>query len=298
MKILVTGATGFIGRSLLLALAEGEHKIWAVSRHTQSSGKCNNITWIDADLTKVNWLEQLPSQIDVVIHLAQSRHYREFPDQLDDIFHINVTSTVQLANWARNHGAQQFIYASSGNVYGSNERILKEDDPCHPDSMYGASKLSAELLLKPFSQYFNVTVLRLFGVYGPGQSGTMIPTIIKRFIHGQEITLAENIGVKFNPIYIDDCVAVIQKVMDLKTGTNFEVLNVGGPEIFNLKQLTDELEIISQKTASIRQTTEKPTSLVGSTGKLKGIIKVEDFLSIKAGLEVTYQTMLASEKNQ
>ncbi len=154
MKILVTGANGYLGSALLNIIGnrhlEVIDRLVGVTRGPSNDG-ASSVEWIEADFSLSDWAFRLPDEeFDVIVHLAQSRKYREFPEEVRDIFYVNTRSTVELANWAINHGVKRFIFASTGNVYGFGDRVCKEEDSCNPDSMYGASKLAAEILLAPY----------------------------------------------------------------------------------------------------------------------------------------------------
>lgn len=298
MKILVTGASGFMGRNLLPVLVnqrEG-HLVFAVARRIPNDAH-PAVNWIAADLGNTGWTKNLPDEdIDVVIHLAQSKHYRDFSSQSTDIFNINVRATFELAEWAIKHGVKRILFASTGNVYGSKVCSHHEDDPCFPDTMYGASKLSAEILLKPFSGFLDVLVLRFFGVYGPGQTDAMLPGIIQRFNAGNEITLAENIGVKFNPIYVDDCVAAINQLTSAPIPRRYEILNVGGAEVVDLRQISLLLEKISDKKAVTKVTTDNPKQLVGSIEKLCKTYGFAEKTSFQDGLRRVFNSLTESSE--
>lgn len=298
MKILVTGATGFIGRNLLPVLAhqrEG-HSVSAVARRIPKDANLN-INWIAADLANPGWVKDLPDEdIDVVIHLAQSKHYRDFPIQSTDIFNINVRATFELSEWAMKRGVKRILFASTGNVYGSKACSHREDDPCFPDTMYGASKLSAEMLLKPFSDFLDVLILRFFGVYGPGQTDAMLPGIIQRFNAGNEITLAENIGVKFNPIYVADCVDAINQLTSAPIPRRYEILNVGGAEVVDLRQISLLLERIGAKQAVTKVTTDNPKQLVGSIEKLCKAYGFAEKTSFQDGLSCVFNSLTESSE--
>ena len=290
MKVLVTGATGFVGGRLAEALTTLDfvETIYAVSRgdHVKSSSRLH---WIKADLGQQGWTDHLPNDsIEVVIHLAQSDGYRDFPERVRDVFDVNVKATYELADWSRTHDVKSFLFTSSGNVYGFADKEFQEDDDCCPDSMYGASKLSAEILLKPFAECFGVTVLRLFGIYGPGQKDKLIPDLIDRIQYGKEIVLDAGIGVKLNPLYVTDLTDVIIKLISKAPAPKFEIYNIGGSEIVNIRQLVSELELISGKTARIRETEKPPKILVGSTTKLKRVLSWKAETAIIKGLKKTY----------
>lgn len=298
MKILVTGASGFIGRNLLPVLTKrgARDTVFAVVR-TIPKDAVPNVKWITADLGNVEWTKCLPdAHFDIVIHLAQSKHYRDFPSRVDDIFKINVQATVELAEWALSHGVSRFLFASTGNVYGFRSTVHREEDRCDPETMYGASKLSAEILLKPFSDFMVVLALRFFGVYGPGQMEAMLPGIIQRFNAGDEITLAGNVGVRFNPIYVDDCSAAIYGLTTAVSLSGYEVLNIGGAELIDLRQVSELMERYSGMKAVIRLTSDQPKELVGSNEKLHRLCALTPRTPFQEGFRRTFDWFNDSPK--
>ena len=288
MRILVTGASGFVGRHLLSNLsaqpASEQLALTAVCR-LGSSIPAPRVRWIVADLSDSGWTSALPDEdFDAVVHLAQSKHYREFPAYAGDIFNVNVRSTFELADWAVRHRVKRFVFASTGNVYRTGNTVHHEGDCCEPDTMYGVSKLSAEMLLKPFSSLTNVLVLRLFGVYGPGQADAMLPGVMQRFLAGEEIVLAGNLGVEFNPIYVEDCSTAIGQLLAGPVQPGYQVLNVGGLETVDLRQVAQLLETLTSKKARVRVTADPPKRLVGSIDKLRSAIAFQPATSFAEGL--------------
>lgn len=290
MKILVTGAAGFLGTNLLLALSHADeaNTVLGVVRCLPKN-PCTSVYYLLADLSSPSWTTQLPDEnFDVVIHLAQSRFYRDFPSKAIDIFNINVRATVELAEWSMKHGVQRFLFASTGNVYGQGQVVHREEDACHPDTMYGATKLSAEILLKPFSAYMTILPLRIFGVYGPGQVNAMLPNVMQRFNAGDEITLASNVGVKFNPIFVKDCISAIRRLISLPIPSRFEVLNIGGPEPLDLKYVAELLESFSGRKALTRTTPDPSLQLLGSNEKFFQLCGSSGYTRFDDGLRKTF----------
>lgn len=284
MKILVTGATGFIGKHLLENFTRNSRgQIWCVSR-TPAASLPSGVTPVIASLAEKGWARKLPTGIDLVVHLAQSTRYREFPAAVEDIFRVNVEATLELAEWARRAGARRFLLASTGNVYGHSATESSETDAIDPRTMYAASKASAEYLLRPYAEYFEVLAMRLFGVYGPGQKNTLFPRLISKLATGGEITVGQDVGVRLNPVFVDDCVEVIWRLGSVPLPTRHEIVNVGGREIIDLPCVIRVLEALTGQRAVVRVTDDAPVSLVGSVRKLLSLTGYEGFTPLKEGL--------------
>jgi nucleoside-diphosphate-sugar epimerase len=239
-KILITGGAGFIGNRLVRKL-QGTHEVFAVAR-TLPNMPSDGVNWIEQDLTQTLDYARLPPRVDVVIHLAQSRFYKDFPEHAGDIYNVNVASTFQFLEYARNAGAAQFIFTSTGGLYGYSRNKFVESDPVKVSDFYFTSKYSAELLVNEYQQFFSATILRLFFVYGAGQTPTMlIPRLVRTVLNGGPVLLHGDNGILINPIYVGDVVDVVGAA--LKLGGN-NVMNVGGAEILSLRRVA---EIIGQR---------------------------------------------------
>lgn len=284
MKILVTGATGFIGKRLVENLVHNSRRqVWCVSR-TSAANLPSGVVPVVASLAEKGWTRTLPAEIDIVVHLAQSTRYGDFPASVDDIFRVNVEATLELAEWARQIGARRFLLASTGNVYGHSVTESSETDPIDPRTMYATSKASAEYLLRPYAEYFEVLVMRLFGVYGPGQDNALFPRLISRLASGSEITVGQGIGVRLNPVFIDDCVELIGRLSTIVLPGRHEIVNLGGREIVDLPFVIRLLETLTGRRATVRDTDDTPISLVGSIRKLVALTGYDHFTPLEDGL--------------
>ena len=173
------------------------HEVWAVARKPLSPSPHPSITWLQWDLNHPALPPELPAAADVVVHLAQSEHYRDFPAQAMDVFNVNVASTAMLLDWSRRAGVSQFILASSGGVGGAQRS----------HSYYLASKQSAESLSAGYAALFQVLVTRFFFVYGSGQKrGMLVPRLIDAVQSGDRIPLDGADGPRLNPVHVDDAV--------------------------------------------------------------------------------------------
>jgi UDP-glucose 4-epimerase len=275
-RILITGSTGYIGRNLLRYWLE--HGKGDVVRVDRSTG---------FELAVSGWTRHLHErEVDVVVHLAQSRRYREFPAGAQDMFRVNVASTLELLEWAREHGVRRFIFASTGTVYASSTKKVTETAECEPASMYAATKLSAEHLIRPYGAFFEIVIARLFAVYGPRQRQTLIADMTERIRTGKEISLAAGVGMSLTPLFIEDCVKVFSCLEMAPLANTITILNVAGDEVIGLDGVVAQIASQLHKQPMIRVTDDKPKYLCADNTRLKAYYR-DSFVPFSTGLELT-----------
>jgi UDP-glucose 4-epimerase len=209
------------------------------------------VTWVPGDLRASTLPAGLPSRADVVVHLAQSPHYRAFPAGALDVFDVNVGSTARLLDWSRRAGVQQFILASSGGVSGG-----------QPQSFYLASKASAEALAESYARVFGVLALRFFFVYGPGQKPTMlVPRLIDAIRGHRAVPLSGHDGPRLNPIHVDDAVRAIETAIERRTVGR---IDIAGPEVLTVRQMCESIAARLGRAAEYAcNLDEAPADLIG-----------------------------------
>ncbi len=291
-RILISGATGFLGRHLVESLRK-EHRVFALTRAAGQASDSPNVTWVRQDLCAAPAEAALPDQIDAVIHLAQSRHYREFPERADDIFGVNVHGTFRLLEYARNVGAKRFVLASSGGVYGSSFERLTETAPANPLNFYQSSKFAAELMAGSYGAHFPTIVLRFFFVYGPGQTRMLIPTLLQKVREGRTVTVEGDPGLRINPVFVADAVKVFGPVLRCDRS---DVFNVAGAETVTMTDLVKACSQALGRSARIDHSAARsPGDLVGSTEKLRATLGVDCGTSLEQGLRATVASMASDD---
>ena len=284
MNILVTGASGYIGYHLIQKLVLNDNDIiYGLSRNAVKI-KAPNFKHLNIDLLQQDFVNLLPQNIDLVFHLAQSNEYRNFPEKAVDIFSINVYSTQLLAEWCRKNYVKKFFFTSSGNVYKQQAKLLNEKDTCDPDGFYGSCKYASEILLKPYSEFFQVSILRIFGVYGPEQQKMVIPNIIERVKSESEITMAQNAGLYFTPLFIDDCVEMIMG-LEKTIKDKFSVFNLSGDIRTSIKEIAEITGEILHIKPNLKTTQNSIVYLMGDNEKVKKQIGYSSFISLRYGME-------------
>lgn len=168
-KILLTGASGFVGRATLAALGRRGFEVRAVSR-SHGGSSAGGIEWVRGDLTEPAGWDRLLDSVDVVIHLAGD------PGRgtEDEMMRANAEATAMLARAAATAGVARFVYASTIRVYGHQGRIDAATAPSPADA-YGRSKLAAEAALETEipSGGPTLSVLRPPFVYGADRAGLL-----------------------------------------------------------------------------------------------------------------------------
>ncbi len=234
MAYLVTGGSGFLGGAVLLRLA-ARGEVIGLHRPGSQPAPVEGVRWVSQDLAGP-LSEELPARIDGVIHLAQSRRYREFPDGAVDVYEVNTGATVRLLDYCRRAGASSFTYASSGAVYAAGPQPLKEADVPQPGSFYAASKLAGEQAVEQYRGILRAHALRFFFIYGPGQRNMFIPGLLGRVGEGQDVTLAGPDGIRVNPVYVDDAADAVVATLDL---SDSKTLNVAGPDVVSVREIAE-----------------------------------------------------------
>jgi nucleoside-diphosphate-sugar epimerase len=280
-RILITGATGFIGGHLIRTLRPHQ-EVFGLVRRRPEEGSLQGVHWIEHDLNKPLDHSALPENLDAIIHLAQSKLYKQFPDGAKDIFGVNIQSTFQLLEYGRQAGIECFVFASTGGVYGYSGGRLVETDRVNPQNFYLRSKYTGELLIANYERFFRTVVFRFFFVYGPGQEGMLIPTLVRKILKGETIVIEGNPGLRINPIYIEDAIRVFEPALHLPTSHLF---NVSGDEEVTILGLINLVETTADRKAIVRHSKSKPHGdLVADNRRMKEILNVHPNVSLHEGL--------------
>jgi len=285
MNILITGGNGLLGRALINKLSI-EHNLYVIIRDlTYSNYNMENITIIKSDLAYFD-VNILPKNIDVVYYLAQSNRFREFPEGADDMFQVNIHAPLKIVEWAMKNNVKKFVYASTGGVYTNPNKPVSEFFDINANKkqgFYPDSKLSAEILLKNYAGFFETfVIIRPFFMYGEGQNATMlIPRLINSVKNKLEITLNGKEGIKINPIYIDDAVNSVMKILEIK---GEHIINIAGEDIVSLKELVMKIAKILNKEPDFKYNDTIQNNLIADISMMKELL-VSPKISLQKGLE-------------
>lgn len=232
MRVLVTGATGFVASHLLPALARQGHEVIALGHDRARIPHLPGAEVVESDLATAR---TFPSA-EVVVHLAQANV--PLPDGADQMFAVNTSSTAALLEYARRSGAARFVFTSSASVYGFREGRVCEDDVPRAQDFYSATKLASERLIAAYAPHFASTIFRLVAPYGPGQRNRLIPALADRVRDGRPITLNDGGRPRMNPIYVEDVVRALLAALE---GAETPLVNVAGDETVSIRDLGDSI---------------------------------------------------------
>lgn len=201
MRVLVTGAAGFIGQHVTITLQGAGHEVVGLDVR-KPDGWLDE--WVSVDVTK-----PLPrvEGLDAVIHLAAIAAPRECEKDPGRAFDVNVNGTLQVLRMALESGAKKFVFSSSAHVYDIPPKYFPTDEthPLRLNNTYTTTKILGEQLCQLFWENHGLayTVLRLFNAYGPGQGlGYFIPDMIAKAAKGPIVLQGGNTTKDF--VYVDD----------------------------------------------------------------------------------------------
>lgn len=287
MKILVTGAAGFIGFYTAKALREAGHTVVGLDNlnayydlrlkearlresglpaapphgETVSATEIPGLPayrFIRLDITEGEALNRLfeREKFEAVCHLAAQAGVRYSIEQPQAYIESNLIGFFNVLEACRRFSVAHLVYASSSSVYGLNDKIpYSEADPVdHPVSLYAATKKSDELMSHVYSHLYGLrtTGLRFFTVYGPWGRPDMAPMKFLKAILGGEPIKVYNHGEMYRDFtYITDIVQGIVKVLESPAaeGSPYRIYNIGRGEPVLLTDFIAALEQVSGRTA-------------------------------------------------
>lgn len=279
MRILITGAAGFIGSSLALRLLDEDVQIVGLDNMNDyydpslkeyrlrlleekaSASRGGSFVFVRGDIADKTLVDELFSSggFDVVVNLAAQAGVRYSIENPDAYMRSNVTGFYNILEACRHNPVRHLVYASSSSVYGGNKKVpfSTDDRVDNPVSLYAATKKSNELFAHCYSKLYDIpsTGLRFFTVYGPaGRPDMAYFGFTDKLLKGETIQIYNYGNCRRDFTYIDDIVEGIVRVMarppERKTGEDglpvppYAVYNIGGG---NPENLLDFVQILQEE---------------------------------------------------
>jgi len=279
MKILVTGAAGFIGFHTCLKLVKQGHEVYGIDnindyydpklkfdrlnelgfneavtklfKNEVQSAKFNSLRFSRIDLIDHESIDNLfkQEQFEVVCNLAAQAGVRYSIENPKAYIDSNISGFLNILEGCRNHKVKHLVYASSSSVYGENKKVPFEttDNVDHPISLYAATKKSNELMAHTYGHLygFKTTGLRFFTVYGPWGRPDMAYFLFTDAIsNDQPIKVFNNGEMERDFTYIDDIVNGITKVIEknIDAREHYRLYNIGNNKTESLQDFIINIE--------------------------------------------------------
>jgi UDP-glucuronate 4-epimerase len=287
MKILVTGAAGFIGFHTCIQLLKEHHFVTGIDNlndyyevqlkvdrlielgillnddpkilQTVKSKAYHRFHFNNLDITNRDQILLLmeSEKFDLVLHLAAQAGVRYSIDNPGAYIQANIIGFYSIIECCRKAGIKNFIYASSSSVYGNSKEVPfhEEQQVDLPVSLYAATKKSNELIAHTYSHLYNmITIgLRFFTVYGPWGRPDMAPFLFtKAILDGKPINVFNNGDLRRDFTYIDDIVAGISGVVNKQClPGSYKIFNIGNNKPEKLMDFINLIEKYTGKKAII-----------------------------------------------
>jgi len=257
VKLLVTGAAGFIGSNYVRRLLSGAYpghantSVTVLDKLTYAGVRANldpvarseRFAFVEGDICDGELLAELVPGHDAIVHFAAESHVDRSITGASDFVLTNVLGTQKLLQAALEAGVGRFVHVSTDEVYGSIDTgSWTEDWPLAPNSPYSASKASSDLLARAYHRTFglDVVITRCSNNYGPYQfPEKVIPLFVTNLMDGRQVPLyGDGLNVR-DWLHVDDHCRGIQLVLD--GGRPGEIYNIGGGTELTNKELTYQL---------------------------------------------------------
>ena len=300
MKILVTGATGFVGGHMVPRLLELGHEVYALERHVAGRYSIDSqpraVVYCDLrDFFSVrNTLAEV--QPDIVIHLAAISPVAYSYDHPQEVFSVNTSGTMNLAEACVREvpHLKQFLFAGSSEEYGIQTQFpINENATLRANSPYSASKISADMYLQYLldAHGFPVTVLRPFNSYGrKHDTHFVVERIVTQLLKSQEVRLGD-VSAKRDMIYIDDHVNAYLSCLNNSKAIG-QTINFCTGKAVTIEELVNRIGNIMSVKPNIlpNVTAQRPLDipiLVGDNAKALNIVNWRPEFSLDEGLKLT-----------
>ena len=295
-KIIITGASGFIGYHLTKYLSNNlkNIKVYAVDDLSSSEQKIfpQKVKFLKIDCSKKKILEIFKkTKIDAIFHIAgQASGENSFYETKKDMKN-NLETTLNLSKLCEITNCKKFYFASSMAIYGDLPKSpIGEDSQCDPKSYYSIHKKASEEYLKILSKKrINVTILRLFNVYGPGQNllnnnQGMLKIYLKQLLKSNKIFVKGKLSRYRDFIYIDDVINAFFQAYK-KNRNGYRVYNVGTGNKTTVKELILLISAHLNKKPNIVKLNSTPGDQLGTYADIN---KIKKELNWKPKFQLNY----------
>jgi len=293
MKLFVTGGAGFIGSHVVQRAIEAGHTVTIFDNLSKGFRELADprATFIQGDLAELELVTQALAGHEAVIHLAATSIIQETIDDPAATFRNNVTNGINLLEAMRQTWVSKIINSSTAAVYGEPSSIpIRETDPKHPLTPYGASKRAFELALEAYHASYGMHVisLRYFNAYGPRDEQQprtrAVPKWIGAVLQDKPVEVFWQGRQYRDYVYVGDIAEAHLRVLPMNGS---HVFNVGSAQGVYMLEVLETLGRITGSVPAIRDLGDRPgdpTKLVADTTCLDATVGWRPQISLDVGL--------------
>jgi GDP-mannose 4,6-dehydratase len=305
-KVLITGASGFIGSHTVESALDRGYSVRVFLRYN-STGYVGNLRFLGKKLKEIEifWGDirdftsvlRAVKGVDYVIHLAaQISVPYSFQNPIDFAMN-NVVGTTNILKASVECGISKFVYTSTSEIFGGSDEPLNEDSLRIPKSPYSASKVGADAMVKSFFYTYdlNTLILRPFNTFGPRQSiRALIPWIIYQGLRSEKVKLG-NLEPKRDFTYVKDTVEGILLALEKETEGGDEI-NLGTGRSFSVMEVVEVVSKVLGKNlkVEVEEKLKRPKkaevfNLIADNSKAKRVLGWELKWSFEEGVRETVE---------
>lgn len=241
MKILITGAAGFLGSYLSEKYVNEGHVVYGIDNLL--NGNLNNVRtllhrknfkFVPDDVRNKDLYPKLPTDLDAIFHLAAQIHVDRSIVNPKETFDINVTGTMNILEYARMNDVNKILFASTSEIYGSAKYVpMNEEHPLAAQHPYGVSKIAADRLCYTYNETYDlgIDIIRCFNFFGPRQKdsgyGGVIAIFINRVLQNKPPIVYGDGNQTRDYMYVDDAVNAYDKVLRSRDNPGKYGINFG-----------------------------------------------------------------------
>ena len=309
MKVLVTGAAGFIGSHLAEKLAQRRDEVVGLDNfndyYNPAKKRANetrlnefeNFKMIEADIRDRARMIALceDEQFDAVAHLAAMAGVRPAVESPDFYVEVDYNGTQNLMDAARFTNVENFVFASTSSVYGNTKQIpFVENDPCdRPLQPYAAAKRAAEILGYTYHYLYGLsfTAIRFFTVYGPnGRPDMMVYLVADSITKGIEIPIYNGGDMFRDWTFVEDITDGAVAALDRPLG--YEVINLGRGEPTKLRDFVNMIEKLAGRKANLVDKPKPAADVVNTYASISKAVKLLGYnpkVSVQEGVKAFWE---------
>jgi nucleoside-diphosphate-sugar epimerase len=302
-RVLITGATGFIGSHLTRRLVADGADVHALTSTVSSVYPTrlldlrDQLTMHEGSLEDRSAMDSVvaAARPEFVFHLGAYTHVGKSWQRVDECIQVNVQGTVNLLQALTATDYRRFVYTGTSEIYGDVPVPFREDGPVNPVSPYSVAKYAGERYCRMFVQGrgWPIVMVRPFNAYGPGQTpDRVIPEIIGRALRGGRLAMTKGLQTReFN--YVEDLADGFIRAATAE-GVEGEVINLGGgPEVSMRDLATTILQLMGNPVVpEFGALAERPTEIMrmyADTEKTRRLLGYTAPTSLEDGLQRTIE---------